>query len=398
MSYTFIDLFSGCGGLSLGLIKAKWKGLFAVEKSPDAFATLKYNLIEKLNGFDWPEWLPQDNYDIDTLITDHKQKLGTLKGKVTLLAGGPPCQGYSTEGKRKINDKRNKLIDSYLQFVIDLEPKMLLLENVPGFTMSFKKENLKHKSFSFKLINSLEEIGYKSKSKIVDFSDFGIPQSRKRFILVASRNGLEPADFFGTLNEQNGNYLKEKNLKSKISLKEAISDLLKENGVGDSIESRGFKAGVYSDAKSNYQKLMRNGERLKNKIADSHRFANHSTAIENKYKKILNKYSAGRNIAAELSKSLRTNKRNLTLLDENLPCRTLTTLPDDYIHYSEPRILTVREYARIQSFPDWFEFKGKYTTGGNRRRYETPRYTQVGNAVPPLFAEQCGIVLKHFVI
>lgn len=78
----------------------------------------------------------------------------------------------------------------------------------------------------------------------------------------------------------------------------------------------------------------------------------------------------------------------------SLPAPTITTLPDDYIHYCEPRIFTVREYARIQSFNDWFEFKGKYTTGGKLRTKEVPRYTQIGNAIPPLFGEQVGVTLN----
>jgi DNA (cytosine-5)-methyltransferase 1 len=82
-------------------------------------------------------------------------------------------------------------------------------------------------------------------------------------------------------------------------------------------------------------------------------------------------------------------------LDGAKPSHTLTTLPDDLLHYSEPRILTVRELARLQSFPDWFEFRGKYTTGGKRRRHECPRYTQVGNAVPPLVAQALGNVLME---
>lgn len=81
----------------------------------------------------------------------------------------------------------------------------------------------------------------------------------------------------------------------------------------------------------------------------------------------------------------------------DLKTPTITSLPDDYIHYCEPRIFTVREYARIQSFPDWFEFQGKYTTGSKERVKEVPRYTQIGNAIPPLFAEQSGIVLKNIV-
>ena len=93
---------------------------------------------------------------------------------------------------------------------------------------------------------------------------------------------------------------------------------------------------------------------------------------------------------------LRKSSTKLLLAEEPTP--TLTTLPDDYIHYCEPRILTVREYARIQSFPDDYEFKGKYTTGGKRRVKEVPRYTQIGNAVPPLFAELAGLALKEFLL
>lgn len=83
------------------------------------------------------------------------------------------------------------------------------------------------------------------------------------------------------------------------------------------------------------------------------------------------------------------------MLDPNSQSPTITSIPDELVHYCEPRILTVREHARIQSFPDWYEFKGKYTSGGKRRKNEVPRYTQVGNAVPPLFAEQIGRAIKE---
>jgi len=89
-----------------------------------------------------------------------------------------------------------------------------------------------------------------------------------------------------------------------------------------------------------------------------------------------------------------TKKQAICVLDPKKPSKTLTTLPDDIIHYKEPRILTVRESARIQSFPDDFEFKGKYTTGGMRRKQECPRYTQVGNAVPPLLGEAIGHLIR----
>ena len=87
------------------------------------------------------------------------------------------------------------------------------------------------------------------------------------------------------------------------------------------------------------------------------------------------------------------NRRGVTVLNKAAQAPTITSIPDELVHYSEPRILTVREHARLQGFADWFEFKGKYTSGGKRRKHEVPRYTQVGNAVPPLFAEQIGIAI-----
>ena len=97
---TYIDLFAGCGGLSLGLHNAGWKGLFAIEKSPDAFKTLKHNLIENKNHFDWPKWLPKSNHEINRVLEEYSQQLEKLKGKVNMIAGGPPCQGFSMAGKR----------------------------------------------------------------------------------------------------------------------------------------------------------------------------------------------------------------------------------------------------------------------------------------------------------
>src|SRR5436190_1634623 len=106
VQYKYIDLFAGCGGLSLGLSKAGWKGLFAIEKSKDAFLTLRHNLIEQNSHFDWPAWLPQTTHDINTVIRRFRSQLNNLKGKVDLITGGPPCQGFSTAGRREENDKR----------------------------------------------------------------------------------------------------------------------------------------------------------------------------------------------------------------------------------------------------------------------------------------------------
>ena len=106
----YIDIFAGCGGLSTGLTNAGWTGLFAVEKNADAFSTLKHNLIDKNNHFFWPSWLSVKEWNINTLIRKHADDLRALQGKVTLVAGGPPCQGFSLAGKRDKNDKRNESI------------------------------------------------------------------------------------------------------------------------------------------------------------------------------------------------------------------------------------------------------------------------------------------------
>ena len=102
----YIDIFAGCGGLSTGLMKAGWTGLFAVEKNPDAFLTLKHNLINKTNHFMWPDWLEIKAHDINDLLKEHGEELLGLQGKITLVAGGPPCQGFSMAGKRDKDDER----------------------------------------------------------------------------------------------------------------------------------------------------------------------------------------------------------------------------------------------------------------------------------------------------
>src|SRR5262249_23019926 len=128
---------------------------------------------------------------------------------------------------------------------------------------------------------------------------------------------------------------------------------------------------------------------------DSHRFPKHSAEIIERFVEILENAPRDQQLSNEFRKRHELKKRSTIPLSEDAVCPTITSLPDDYIHYSEPRVLTVREYARIQSFPDCFEVRGRYTSGGDRRTKEVPRYTQIGNAIPPLFAELAGSVLRE---
>ena len=390
----YIDLFAGSGGLSLGLYNAGLDGVFAVEKSKDAFETLKYNLIDKKKHFSWPNWLEMRNWDINELLETHEDKLKTLRGSVDLIVGGPPCQGFSMAGKRKNNDVRNQLMHSYVNFVKLIQPEMLFFENVQGFTVDFKI-NDKIKNYSSILVENLESLVYIVNFQMIKMSDFGVPQNRKRFILFASKNPDDSKKFFRLLIEGKDKFLASKKIALPVTISEAIGDLNRKNGEVVSPDTKGFMNGIYGKTNSNYQKLMRKGIR-KNNLPDSHRFAKHRESTIDLFTRLMKASEKQLRITPEMKLVEGLKKRGVTPLKANSVCNTLTSIPDDYIHYSEPRIMTVREHARIQSFPDDYCFKGPYTTGGERRKIDVPRYTQVANAVPPLFAEQVGSVIFSF--
>lgn len=409
-SYSYIDLFAGCGGLSLGLHNAGWKGLFAIEKSPHAFKTLEYNLIKNKQHFNWPKWLPKQHLEIDQVLKDYKEELIKLRGKVDMVAGGPPCQGFSTAGLRKEDDIRNKLIDSYLEFIKYTKPKIIFFENVKGFTLEFKKNKSKNRkaakakgvAYSQHVLEVLRSLGYEVEGRMVDFSRYGIPQKRTRFILVgiqkklAEKKKREAKQFFKLITARKRAFLLRKGLPLNPNLGNAISDLLKANGTDTTPDRKGFQSGLYSNPQSNYQRYLREGINA-TVVADSHSFPKHRPAIEKRFQYFLQHQRANKNISAEARKQFKINKHTIIPLAKKGKTPTITTLPDDYIHYCEPRILTVREYARIQSFPDWYQFRGKYTTGGPHRTKEVPRYSQIGNAIPPLFGEQSGLILKALI-
>lgn len=395
---TYIDLFSGCGGLSLGLHNSGWKGAFAIEKSEDAFKTLEYNLIKKKKHFDWPSWLDQKHHDINEILQNHSENLISLRGKIDLVAGGPPCQGFSMAGRRIENDSRNDLINSYISFIELVQPKLIFFENVKGFTLGFKNNDTKGKAYSTYVLEKLESLGYSVKGQLIDFSKFGIPQKRTRFILVGIQNEylnknskINKDTFFEEIKNNKEKFLINKKLIVNPTLENAISDLLQSNGQIES-ETPNFKAGVYGEMTSEYQKYVRKYLKQESKV-DSHRFAKHTDIVKSRFQIALKENLT----SAMFRERFNLKKSSTKILEGSKPTPTITTLPDDYIHYCEPRIMTVREYARIQSFPDTYQFKGKYTTGGKRRTQEVPRYSQIGNAIPPLFGEQAGIILKQLI-
>jgi DNA (cytosine-5-)-methyltransferase len=394
----YIDLFAGSGGISLGLYKSGWTGLFAVEKNEDAFSTLKENLIVNRAHFQWPEWLPQTNIDINDLLINYEKEIMKLRGKVQLLVGGPPCQGFSMAGKRKGNDIRNQLYNSYIKFVEIVQPEMLFFENVHGFTQGFTRmyrgKKVKGEAYSYKLIKQVKKLGYNVDSDIILMSDYGVPQKRKRFILFATKKS-DPEIFFEKLIKEKDAFLLEKNISTPVTVRDAIGDLEQRYGQVHSCDSPQYMNGIYGEITSNYQALMRANSN--NLVPDSHRFVKHKLETRELFERIMNVSDESLRITPQMNLVSGLKKRGVTPLKEDCICSTITSIPDDFIHYSEPRVLTVREAARIQSFPDDYIFLGKYTTGGRLRRRDVPRYTQVANAVPPLFSELVGLVLREMI-
>ena len=401
----FIDLFAGCGGLSLGLMNAGLEGIFAIEKTEDAFKTLIHNLDHKKikNGYKWPILLPKKNMTTRDLLDNYQSQLQELKDKVDLIAGGPPCQGFSFAGLRNPNDPRNRLTEEYIEIVSIINPKFLLLENVKGFQAAFKKNGASTQAYSEYVVERLSNLnkGYKVFSKVLPASLFGVPQPRPRFIMIAVRNDIAQKisyttlgneEFYQKILQQADKFKKENNLSKITVLGDAIGDLeIKGKKLIECIDSKNFKQISYTEPKilNPYLKLIRRNVK-KDFMPDSLRIPNHKKETRSKFEYILQKSIKGHTLSKELREELHIKKQCFTVLSPKALSTTITTLPDDCMHYSEPRVLTVRENARIQSFPDWFEFKGKYTTGGDRRKIECPRYTQVGNAVPPLMAEILG--------
>ena len=404
----FIDAFAGCGGLSLGLLKAGWHGLFAIEKDAFAFDTLSSNLIgrEAKWAFDWPDWLLLKPWSIEELMEQHADQLLALRGQIDLLAGGPPCQGFSSAGRRRTDDPRNALFERYLDFVELVRPRLVLIENVRGITYDFDSgtDLAGKRNFATELVARLGD-AYHVYTDTIRCSSFGVPQQRPRFFLV----GMLKSEFdrlpteddpFVRLNAAKLAFLGKRSLSATVTARKALSDLEKARaGVGPSPDTKGYQAILAPRPLSNFQRLMSDGHT--GPVTDT-RLANHTPRIVKRFKKIIDECQKSGRLNVQINKEMRDRygikKMATRVLHPNEPAPTITSMPDDLLHYSEPRTLTVRENARLQTFPDWFVFKGKYTTGGKLRARQVPRFTQVANAVPPLIAEMWGENLMKYAV
>ena len=354
--YNVIDLFCGCGGFSKGFEEAGFNVRFGVDVWNDATTTYKHNFPDAI----------VINEDITKISGDDILKIAKIKKQeVDVIIGGPPCQGFSVSGKRLIDDDRNKLYKSYVQIVEALTPKVFVMENVPGLVRLFKGLVAKQ------VLEDFTAIGYDVQMKILSADNYGVPQQRKRVFFVGVRKDLVkqgicfsyPEPFMG----------KDTNTPA-WTCKDAISDLdfvPDDHVLGEDLP--------YELAPQNeYQVQMRKG---------SQRVKNHSITVHNaKTKEIISMVPDGGNYK-DLPKELwDTRKVHIawTRMNSNKPCFTIDTGHNHHFHYKENRVPTVRESARIQSFPDSFEFIG----------IKTSQLKQVGNAVPPLLAKAVGMRIK----
>jgi len=335
MKKKVLDLFCGCGGMSLGFEKAGFNIVLGVDIWPPALKTFKNNHSNSRT-------ICGDLSEISPISIQNEY----LQKGVDVIIGGPPCQGFSISGKRDINDPRNKLYQSFVSYVKHFKPKAFVMENVPNL-VSMNKGLVKDE-----IIKEFESIGYNVTYKILLASDFGVPQNRKRVFFIGLLNA--ESDFIFPPATHEG---------LKITSSQAISDLPEfelDNGSPYNIKYQ-----------SDYQKKIRG----KSKGIYNHQLTKHTE----KTKETIALVPDGGNYKS-LPKELQAIRNvNIawTRLNSQKPSFTIDTGHRHHFHYKFNRIPTVREAARIQSFPDDFIFHGT----------KTDQEKQVGNAVPPMLAQ-----------
>ena len=388
----FIDLFAGAGGLSTGLELAGFECLYANEVSPIYSETLKNNHPDTII----------DTQDIRKVKTEQiRRDLNLKKGELDLLVGGPPCQGFSVNApKRDKSDPRNHLFMDFLRFTEEFLPSTVIVENVPGI-ISFENGETVNA-----ILDSFKNLGYQVDVRILYAPHYGVPQMRWRTIFVANRQQINPLLMFPipkffALGRAN---FRTKHLGTELTLSdEAIKKFAfqKYNNIGDAISDlppiengSGYDETTYpNDTENDYQSVLRFGS---NKIFN-HRCAKLGPANLVRLPHIP-QGGSWRNIPHDLlpkgmQKARRSDhtKRYGRLEFQGLGSTILTKCDPHwgaYIHPKEDRVLSVREAARIQSFPDKVIFSGTLTE----------QYEQVGNAVPPLLAKAIGERIKSIML
>ena len=347
-----IDIFSGCGGLTLGFNDAGFKDLIAVDNDSASLETFKYNFPNTVT-------LNLDLFQNKSISQITKKAKSLTDNSIDVIVGGPPCQGFSLTGPRNFNDPRNRLYLSFIDLVIALRPSAFLIENVPGV------KNLYGGRIYREIEKRFIELGYNISSDILNSADYGVPQIRKRLFIIGLKKEIGIYEFPDRTHSP----------KKYLSCKDAIHDLPKR----DPRKDVGSHESTYNGPPATaYQKKMRgNSKVLWNHVATVHK----NFVIET----IAQVPDGGnwRDLPPGVGESRRFNEA-WTRYNSKLPSRTIDTGHRNHFHYLYNRVPTIRENARLQSFPDSFRFMGN----------KSQQNRQVGNAVPPLLAYNLAKQLK----
>ncbi len=355
---TCIDLFSGAGGLSKGFLDAGYDVILGVDNDVAALKTFKMNHpgseVMNLDLF--------NHSNISEIVRFVKDKEIDLD----VLVGGPPCQGFSYGGKMDIDDKRNFLYLAMVKLTKELQPKVVVLENV--LAMIESRQGLGAK----RVVSDFGDVGYKMMPKVLFAPDFGVPQIRKRVIFVGLKDGDRTFEFPERILSED----------QYVTCEQAISDLptlQTEEGLiihGETVQE------YRTEPESDFQRLMRrNSNRVYNHIG--------SIPIE-KTRNMIALVPEGKNYLAlpEEYRSQYKYHEALTRYHSKKPSLTINTGHRSHFHYKYNRIPTVRESARLQTFPDDFIFYGN----------QSQQYKQVGNAVPPMLAQVLAEKIKEYLM
>lgn len=391
-NYTFIDLFAGCGGLSEGFYKCGYKALLHLEIDSVACETLKTRMI----------YYGYDNKEIDdavlcaditgeNIIAEIDNR---VKETVDIIIGGPPCQAFSSVGRAQSpdsmnNDPRNYLFENYLKILNHVKPKMFIFENVKGI-LTAKPKGVKIFERIIREMSETYNVVDDAGVVLLNAADYGVPQIRERVILIGVRKDIDYINvnqIYSDIRKTNSN--DDENLPDYFTVKDAIADLPKllpgESANKVIAESKNTK-NAYLEKISNDSSLVYNHEARKHNAQDIERYRILSSHKNWQLKDLQNvrpdlvhhdpKHFGNRYTVQEWDKPGKTVVAHL-YKDGNL-----------FIHPDpeQARTFTVREAARIQSFPDDFVFEGS----------RTQQYKQVGNAVPPLMAEAFAKTLKNY--
>lgn len=346
-----IDLFAGCGGLSRGFMDAGYDIIVGVDNDQAALNTFakNHNGAKALKA----DLSKQETYDEIVKIAGNRP--------IDVIIAGPPCQGFSLTGPRNFDDERNKLYLAVIEMVKQYKPKAFIIENVPGMATLYEGQ------IKNEILKRFRKMGYNIDCKILCAADYGVPQMRKRLIFMGIRKDLGKPKF------PEAQFTPDK----YRTCRDAVSDL------PSLVDSLGEEESEYTqEPLTEYQKIMRGNC----KVLHNHLGTNHTQMVKDtialvpeggNYKDLPEGWGESRKFHMAW-----------TRLNGNAPARTVDTGHRNLFHYEYNRVPTVRESARMQSFPDDFIFTGT----------KTQQCRQVGNAVPPLLGKALGEAINKIIL